>query len=117
MQYNEVHVYPARGVNNLDGWDEVVEIDKDTNAYTTRTPETRKWDAFEFYGLHNIETVTEVYPPSFFAYLGTHVIYMNGETNDMKVHLDTGFRHKIIDQKDNGGKDLLIRKFSARRNL
>jgi len=35
--YNEVHLYPARGENNLNGWTEVVNEEENIDA--SRTPE------------------------------------------------------------------------------
>ena len=35
--YNEVHLYPARGENNLNGWTEVVNEEENIDA--NRTPE------------------------------------------------------------------------------
>jgi hypothetical protein len=43
--YNEVHLYPTRGEKNLNGWDEIVNIEDEVDE--NRTPENQEWSAFE----------------------------------------------------------------------
>jgi len=74
--YNEVHLYPERGENNLEGWTEILEVDKN-GVDPTRTPENQLWTAFEFNKLHEIETAAEL-DSAWFTYLGTNVVYNNG---------------------------------------
>ena len=56
--YHEVHIYPARGEKNLDGWDEYVNVED--NVDVSRDIEDREWDVFELNNLHLIETQNEL---------------------------------------------------------
>ena len=43
-----------------------------------------------------------------FSFLGTNVIYNNGQDRDIKTYLGTGFDSDVVDQDDKGGRDLII---------
>lgn len=86
--YQEVHMYPARGKKNLNGWDDYVNLEEGVDV--NRTPLSQTWEAFEINNLHETETHNELHSAKF-SHLGTNIIYYNGVTSDMKTYLGAGF--------------------------